>query len=120
MFKTQFNYNDFGVDLEAANSHSESIPDMSFSVKEILARFTRGTLDPKVVERNVEYGNTSDSDIDNIPDVVSDITDIEDMYHRGVDALDRIGNKTMLRSHEENIDKAATQVKETNETNETE
>ena len=60
--------------VEALPQHSNTVPDMSLSVKDILQRFRRGTLDPESVMRR--YPDTEDDIDDDILDSVEDISDV--------------------------------------------
>lgn len=82
-FRTQ--YSDYSPSLEDVSSESETVPDMSLSVKDILKRFTRGTLTEQELFRQGSYDD--DPDIDNPYDPPSDLTDYESMAQRGRDIL---------------------------------
>lgn len=63
--------------VEDLPSESETVPDMSLSVKDILNRFRRGTLDLESINR--QYVDGTD-DIDD--DSLDGIDDIVDIYER--------------------------------------
>nr|QPB07365.1 MAG: hypothetical protein [Microvirus sp.]QQL13308.1 MAG: hypothetical protein [Microviridae sp.] len=79
IFRTQYDPA-FGP-LEHVSSKSETVPDMSLTVKDILIRFQRGTLSPDEICRNVDYED--DPDIDNPYDPPTDLTDYDAMARRG-------------------------------------
>lgn len=82
-FKTQ--YTDNQSTLEVSSSDTLTVPDMSFSVKEILTRFTRGTVTPDELYRNGYYDD--DPDIDHPIEGPQDLTDYESMATRGHEIL---------------------------------
>ncbi|UPW40817.1 hypothetical protein [Sigmofec virus UA08Rod_6706] len=88
--KTRTYYTPKTEDYEMLEYVQMTVPDMSFSVKEILRRFTRGTLDVESISRPVEYDSLTDDQIDNILPRPSDLTDYEDAVRSGVDILDRL------------------------------
>lgn len=63
--------------VEDLPSESETVPDMSLSVKDILNRFRRGTLDLESINR--QYVDGTD-DIDD--DSLDGIDDIVDIYYK--------------------------------------
>lgn len=60
--------------IEILPSESLTVPDMSLSVKDILTRFRRGTLDIESMERRY-YDGTDDIDDDSL-DGLDDIVDV--------------------------------------------
>lgn len=82
-FRTQ--YTDYFPTLDQVSSDSETVPDMSLSVKDILRRFTRGTLTEQELFRHGEYDD--DPDIDNPYESPTDLTDFEILSNRGQDIL---------------------------------
>lgn len=82
-FKTQ--YTDNQSTLEVSSSETLTVPDMSFSVKEILTRFTRGTVTPDELYRSGYYDD--DPDIDHPIESPQDLTDYESMAARGREIL---------------------------------
>lgn len=60
--------------IETLPSESLTVPDMSLSVKDILTRFRRGTLDIESMERRY-YDGTDDIDDDSL-DGLDDIVDV--------------------------------------------
>lgn len=58
--------------VEFLDQHSETVPDMSLSVKEILLRFRRGTIDLASLTRNsIDQEDDIDDDLlDNLDDMV--------------------------------------------------
>ena len=62
--------------IEHIPSDSMTVPDMSLSVKEILNRFRRGTIDPLSL-----YRSSLDTDDDIDDDTLDDITDIVDIHN---------------------------------------
>lgn len=66
--------------IEEISSESQTVPDMSLSVKEILQRFRRGTIDPSVLYR--DYPD-EDDDIDNdLLDSMDDLVDVQERQMR--------------------------------------
>jgi hypothetical protein len=60
--------------IEELPQDTQTVPDMSLSVKEILQRFRRGTLDPASLIRNVV---DEDDDLDD--DFMDDVEDMVDL-----------------------------------------
>lgn len=58
--------------VEYLDQHSDTVPDMSLSVKEILMRFRRGTIDLASLTRNsIDQEDDIDDDLlDNLDDMV--------------------------------------------------
>lgn len=63
--------------IEILDQHSETVPDMSLSVKEILMRFRRGTIDLASLTRQTI---DEEDDIDN--DLLDDLHDMVDVMER--------------------------------------
>lgn len=63
--------------IEMLDQHSDTVPDMSLSVKEILLRFRRGTIDLSSLTRNTI---DEEDDIDN--DMLDDLHDMVDVMER--------------------------------------
>lgn len=63
--------------VEYLDQHSDTVPDMSLSVKEILMRFRRGTIDLASLTRNTI---DEEDDIDN--DLLDDLHDMVDVMER--------------------------------------
>lgn len=58
--------------IEILDQHSDTVPDMSLSIKEILLRFRRGTIDLASLTRNsIDQEDDIDDDLlDNLDDMV--------------------------------------------------
>ena len=61
--------------IEVCSDELISVPDMSLSVKQILERFRRGTLDPESLVRSVI--DTEDDIDDDTFDDIEDLTDVQ-------------------------------------------
>lgn len=88
MFYTQ--YKKPFRDFEPVDPDSKTVPDMSFSVKEIIERFTRGTLEPSQLERPTFDEQLTDDQIDNIQPSPNDLTDYSGAADIGVDIIDQL------------------------------
>lgn len=73
--------------VEHIPSDSITVPDMSLSVKEILSRFRRGTIDPLTL-----YRNSIDTNDDIDDDTLDDINDLVDIHNLKLQT-----NETILR-----------------------
>lgn len=73
-------------DFEVLRGSSETIPDQSLSVRDILMRFTRGQMDLPPIEQG------DDEDIDYQGDDFDDLVDAQDSYLNGVDLSSRLQN----------------------------
>lgn len=71
-----YEYNPESIEYEKNNGEVITVPDQSLTVKEILERFRRGTLDYESLQSRGYYDD-DDTDIDSSPMIVEDITDIE-------------------------------------------
>lgn len=60
--------------VEHLSMYTKTVPDMSLSVKDILTRFRRGTLDLESINRT--YPNTDDDFDDDVMDGVEDMVDV--------------------------------------------
>lgn len=80
MFKIRglYSYETIESDLEHPDDDdSKVVPDCSLSVKQILERFRRGTLNPEMVSTSGYYDD-DDDDLDTDVLEVSDLTDLSD------------------------------------------
>lgn len=66
--------------VEHLSMDTKTVPDMSLSVKDILTRFRRGTLDLESINRS--YPNTDDDFDDDIMDGVEDMVDVFNLKQR--------------------------------------
>ena len=73
--------------VEHIPSDSITVPDMSLSVKEILNRFRRGTIDPLTL-----YRNSIDTNDDIDDDTLDDINDLVDIHNLKIQT-----NETILK-----------------------
>lgn len=110
-FATQYD-EVLSYELEKADNDSQTVPDASYSVQEIIKRFTRGTLSPDQLERPHFYDEISDNEIDNIPDRVTDITDYQDNIDRGVNILRDLENSASTANNDKIIDSPIEKDKE--------
>lgn len=77
----------FSEDFEAVNPVSETIPDQSLSVKDILLRFTRGTIQLPPIETG------EDDDIDSLGESFDDLTDAEYALSAGQEIINDFRNR---------------------------
>lgn len=77
--------------IEELPQDTQTVPDMSLSVKEILQRFRRGTLDPASLIRNVvdEDDDLDDDFMDDVDDMVDLQTKQRQLYENVNDTLFR-------------------------------
>lgn len=101
--KFRTSYTDNSIELEISSADTKTVPDMSYSVKDIIARFTRGTLSPDDIARNVQYDGISDDEIDNIQDTPTDITDLETIARSGMDAVNSVLSQTNKVAHNKSV-----------------
>lgn len=87
-FRTQYTENERSFD--PSSSEVLTVPDMSLSVKDIITRFTRGTLDQSDIYRPGDYDE--DPDIDNPVESPTDLTDYDRMMQRGHEILQSISS----------------------------
>lgn len=86
-FRTIYNFDSSDSCLyETPVGDSMTEPDQSYSVKEILERFTSGTLSREEIEHTSDYFN---DDIDPDPHIL-DLTDIDDIARQGKNARKQI------------------------------
>lgn len=87
-FRTIYNFDSTDERLfETPVGDSMTEPDQSYSVKEILERFTSGTLSREEIEHTSDYYN---DDIDNPDPHILDLTDIDDIARQGKNARKQI------------------------------
>lgn len=82
-FRTQ--YTDNQPTFDPSCSDYLTVPDMSLSVKDIIRRFTRGTLEEQELFRQGSYDE--EPDIDNPVEPPTDLTDYDRMMRRGHEIL---------------------------------
>lgn len=86
--RTQYNFESLQQDLEKANSHSETVPDQTLSVRDILERFRRGTLSPDSIESTRFFDSDYDENDYELEDdfepnpIVEDLTDLTEMVEK--------------------------------------
>lgn len=85
MFTFRTQYTDYHPSFDPSSSEVLTVPDMSLSVKDILKRFTRGTLEEQELFREGIYDD--DPDIDNPYEPPTDLTDYDRMVRRGHEIL---------------------------------
>lgn len=79
----------FSVDyLEDVSSMTDTVPDQSLSVQEILRRFTSGTLLPSDMQRPTYYdeGSLDDEDFDDIEDM-ADVSMMQQFVNEKIEAI---------------------------------
>ena len=87
-FRTIYIYDSADAHLyETPVGESMTEPDQSYSVKEILERFTAGTLSREEIEHTSDYYN---DDIDCPDPHILDLTDIDDIARQGKNARKQI------------------------------
>lgn len=86
-FRTPYNYDDKDNVYEINSLPSETVPDQSYSIRELLARFTQGTMPPvgMPVAYDSDTASFNDATVD-LEDVYSSPIDITEVYAR-VDSL---------------------------------
>ena len=78
---TFYNYNPEEQIIDEGAGEVITIPEQSLTVKDILERFRRGTLDYSELNSK-SYYDDDDNDIDFAPPQIDDITDIENLAAR--------------------------------------
>lgn len=78
---TFYNYNPEEQIIDEGAGEVITIPEQSLTVKDILERFRRGTLDYSELNSK-SYYDDDDNDIDFSPPEIDDITDIENIAAR--------------------------------------
>lgn len=74
-------WDDVHVDSEWNDGKSETIPDMSLSVRDILTRFTRGQMElPPIETGDDETFDSPDVEFDDMIDAVSAVRDGQTIY----------------------------------------
>lgn len=71
--------------FEPSSSETLTVPDQSLTVKDILRRFTAGSLDPSEIHRPGQYDDSPD--IDNPVTPFEDLTDAQFAMQRGHEVL---------------------------------
>lgn len=84
-------------DCEVNDAESLTVPDDCLTVREILTRFTCGTLD---VKPSVEQG--ADDDIDQLDSNFDDIVDAQEAFDNGSLALDQLRESAKMVEKPEN------------------
>lgn len=98
-FKTQ--YKPIEIDYEVLSYEVKTVPDMSISVKDIIARFTRGSIDPYELYISGHYDGINEDEIDNIPYNKEDISDFEADFRRGFEIVYSIRESQYNSNHQE-------------------
>lgn len=82
---SKYGYTYRGVSLDSV---SQTVPDQSLSVEDILRRFTTGSLAPADIERDVKYGEdvSPDEDFDNLDPRYDPDYDLVDAYNDAAQA----------------------------------
>lgn len=83
MIRTQYTPNQ--MTFEPSSSETLTVPDQSLTVKDILRRFTAGSLDPSQIHRPGQYDDSPD--IDNPVTPFEDLTDAQFAMERGHEVL---------------------------------
>lgn len=83
MIRTQYTPNQ--MTFEPSSSETLTVPDQSLTVKDILRRFTAGSLDPSEIHRPGQYDESPD--IDNPVTPFEDLTDAQFAMERGHEVL---------------------------------
>ena len=83
MIRTQYTPNQ--MTFEPSSSETLTVPDQSLTVKDILRRFTAGSLDPSQIHRPGQYDDSPD--IDNPVTSFDDLTDAQFAMERGHEVL---------------------------------
>lgn len=92
-FRTNFNSHLFPKNYEVNSGEKITVPDMAYTVEQILNKFTRGV--NLNIYNDPEYSDSNDFDIpDNM--VISDLTDLEDLVK--VQALRELKFRQMSKS----------------------
>lgn len=87
-FRTIYNFDNTDESLyETPIGESMTEPDQSYSVQEILERFTSGTLTREEIEHTSDYYN---DDIDCPDPHILDLTDLDDISRQGKNARKHI------------------------------
>lgn len=82
---------------------------MSYSVQDIIDNFTRGTFDVTSIQRPFTDEKLPDDEVDNIPSVPSDITDVEDVVRSGADIVDKLRREAAIQQNQKLDDDSAIQ-----------
>lgn len=89
--RTHYDFSNHSGGMEKVNTDDcRVVPNMALSVKEILRRFTAGTLAPVDDPRYVDYG---DEDVDTAPVEIRDLSDITEMSVKKAEAMSRFVNE---------------------------
>ena len=89
---TFYNYNPEEQLIDEGSGEVVTIPEQSLTVKDILERFRRGTLDYSELNSKGYYDD-DDSDIDFSPPEIDDITDIENLALRKQRIMNKLSTK---------------------------
>lgn len=106
-FGTHYNYEYHGI--ETPDQTQVTVPDMSYSVQDIIDNFTRGTFDVTSIQRPFTDDHIPDDEVDNIPSIPSDITDVEDVVRTGADIVDKLRREAAIRQTEKVAEESAIQ-----------
>lgn len=83
---------------------------MSYTVQDIIDNFTRGTFDVTSIQRPFTDDKLPDDQVDNIPSVPSDITDVEDVVKTGADIVSRLQREAAINHSTKVAEESATKV----------
>ena len=89
---TFYNYNPEEQIIDKGAGEVVTIPEQSLTVKDILERFRRGTLDYSELNSK-SYYDDDDNDIDFAPPQIDDITDIENLARRKQTIMNNLSTK---------------------------
>lgn len=88
-FRSQYDYISDDQDYEFLSTEGDkTIPNCALSVKELLRRFSNGTLTP--MDLNSNYYDSDDNDIDKPLPQFEDLTDLSDISHNVGKIIDNI------------------------------
>lgn len=92
--------------VESLPQDTQTVPDMSLSVKEILQRFRRGTLDPSSLIRNVvdEDDDLDDDFMDDVDDMVDLQTKQRQLYEDVTNTINRHNSDVVSRKEDDTQD----------------
>lgn len=82
--------------VEKLSQDSQTVPDMSLSIKEILQRYRRGTLDISTLQRPSFYPENDDID----DDTLDDVADLVDVQQKRFEIHGKV--REVLRTHSAN------------------
>lgn len=86
---SRLKYNPSAVKYERGGGPQIAIPDQSLSVREILERFRRGTIDPEEVMRKNFFDEEGEEDLEVFDAPIQDLTDLSDVIHSAKQRMDK-------------------------------